>query len=147
MPSTLDAPTITLERAPTRHRASLDFALPLEPVPSHLTHISRRSLHAHFDQNDEECEGDGEGGKEECVREDGPVVDIEHAPVEDDPREWSGGKKNFVLALIIVAVVSSVLVVGSVVGGQGVVRGGWGVPLSVPLSVPRTQSTSGGHSL
>lgn len=34
------------------------------------------------------------------------VIDIEHVPVEDDPRMWSGVKKNTVLFMIIMALVS-----------------------------------------
>ena len=33
------------------------------------------------------------------------LVDIEHAPCDDDPREWSKGKKNLVLGMMIVSVV------------------------------------------
>jgi hypothetical protein len=34
------------------------------------------------------------------------VVDIEHVPVDDDPREWSNLKKNLVLTMMTIAVVS-----------------------------------------
>jgi hypothetical protein len=34
-----------------------------------------------------------------------PVLDIEHMPCDDDPREWSPRKKNFVLAIMTIAVV------------------------------------------
>lgn len=35
-----------------------------------------------------------------------PPRDIEHTPVEDDPRLWGAGKKRFVLGLMSIAVVS-----------------------------------------
>jgi len=35
-----------------------------------------------------------------------PVVDIEHVPCDDDPREWSSRKKHLVLAMMTIAVVS-----------------------------------------
>ena len=35
-----------------------------------------------------------------------PVIDIEHVPCDDDPREWSRRKKNAVLAMMTIAVVS-----------------------------------------
>jgi hypothetical protein len=34
------------------------------------------------------------------------VVDIEHVPVDDDPREWSDLKKNLVLTMMTISVVS-----------------------------------------
>lgn len=37
-----------------------------------------------------------------------PVVDIEHVPCDDDPREWSDRKKSMVLAMMTIAVVSVV---------------------------------------
>ena len=33
------------------------------------------------------------------------VVDIEHVPVDDDPREWSNLKKNLVLTMMTISVV------------------------------------------
>jgi hypothetical protein len=32
-------------------------------------------------------------------------VDIEHVPVDDDPREWSNLKKNLVLTMMTISVV------------------------------------------
>jgi hypothetical protein len=37
------------------------------------------------------------------------VVDIEHVPVDDDPREWSNLKKNLVLTMMTISVVRSLL--------------------------------------
>lgn len=34
-----------------------------------------------------------------------PVIDIEHVPVDDDPRDWPDSKKNFVMVLLTVSVV------------------------------------------
>ena len=41
------------------------------------------------------------------------VVDIEHVPVDDDPREWSDRKKNFVLGLLTISVVSIRMLTGA----------------------------------
>jgi hypothetical protein len=38
-----------------------------------------------------------------------PVLDIEHVPVDDDPREWSKTKKNLVLGMMTISVVSTFL--------------------------------------
>ncbi|CAK9781077.1 MFS general substrate transporter [Cutaneotrichosporon oleaginosum] len=90
-----------LVRAPLRERRSPEplykdiEPIPLEPIPSHFTHMSRHSLHCHF-----EPEADAERR---------PVVDIEHAPVDDDPRAWSNRKKNFVLTLMTIAVVGPMI--------------------------------------
>ncbi len=46
-------------------------------------HERRTDLHAHFDSLPGEPE----------VASDVPVIDIEHVPVDDDPREWSDKKK------------------------------------------------------
>lgn len=86
--------SLDLEPVLSQSRRSNVEPSALEPIPSHHTHISRHSLHAHFEPESSEDEG---------ARE---VVDIEHAPVDDDPREWSTRKKNFVLGLMTVAVVS-----------------------------------------
>jgi hypothetical protein len=37
------------------------------------------------------------------------VVDIEHVPVIDDPREWSDLKKNLVLTMMTISVVSPII--------------------------------------
>lgn len=47
------------------------------------------------------------------------VLDIEHMPCDDDPREWSAKKKNFVLMIMTVAVVSDELKVIMVAGAKG----------------------------
>lgn len=36
------------------------------------------------------------------------VMDIEHVPVDDDPREWSDLKKNLVLTMMTISVVCSI---------------------------------------
>lgn len=51
-------------------------------------------------EQDHQMGGSGNGNKR-------GVVDIEHVPVDDDPREWSNGKKNFVLGLLTISVVST----------------------------------------
>lgn len=88
-----------LARAPSHQRRyssePIDLEpIPLEPIPSHFTHNSTHSLHCHFEAPEPAP---------------GPVVDIEHAPVDDDPRLWSNRKKNFVLGLMTVAVLGPMI--------------------------------------
>ena len=55
----------------------------------------------------EKSRGHGRGRSEDDAHGAGrPVIDIEHMPCEDDPREWSRKKKNLVLAMMTTAVVS-----------------------------------------
>ncbi|KAI9639325.1 major facilitator superfamily domain-containing protein [Dioszegia hungarica] len=38
-----------------------------------------------------------------------PVIDIEHVPVDDDPRDWPDSKKNFVMVLLTVSVLGPLI--------------------------------------
>lgn len=73
-------------------------------APSHQQYNSTlahtTSHHAHFDVPNE-------GDEDHHAPPQRSVVDIEHVPVDDDPREWSPRKKTFVLVLMSVAVVSA----------------------------------------
>lgn len=87
---------------------------PLSRGASHLsaalTHV--RSIdahpphHAHFDERPEGIHPEmGKAGELEH-RPPKSVVDIEHVPVDDDPREWSNTKKNLVLTMMTISVVN-----------------------------------------
>lgn len=80
------------EKRPSIDSSDSDHGLPLQPVISH---------HAHFDIPPAEAKDRVDN------RDRLPVIDIEHAPVDDDPREWSNRKKTVVLYLMSFAVVSS----------------------------------------
>lgn len=54
-------------------------------------------------QEHEDDSGPGDADVEGSGR---PVLDIEHMPCDDDPREWSVRRKNFVLMIMTIAVVS-----------------------------------------
>ncbi|KAJ9107473.1 hypothetical protein QFC21_000926 [Naganishia friedmannii] len=76
---------------------------------NHLGHGSTHPLsapsaahHAHFDLPPGEPKDTDESLPV-------PVIDIEHAPVEDDPREWSDRKKTLILAMIAIASISPTL--------------------------------------
>lgn len=88
----------SLVRAPSHQWAANDLA-PLRSIRSHVSH------HAHFatDPTQEDDQDDDEERESPPAR---PVVDIEHVPVDDDPREWSDKKKGLVMALMTAAVVS-----------------------------------------
>lgn len=79
------------EKRPSLSSGEPDDALTLQPVISH---------HAHFDVPPAEAKDRVDN------RDRLPVIDIEHAPVDDDPREWSNRKKTIVLYLMSFAVVS-----------------------------------------
>jgi len=72
----------------------------LERVKSIRSHVSQASHHAHFAPEPEIPHSRPPSPPAT------PAVDIEHVPVDDDPREWSNRKKNLVLALMTAAVVS-----------------------------------------
>ena len=58
-----------------------------------------------------------------------PVIDIEHVPCDDDPREWSYRKKHIVLAMMTIAVVSvtaAIVMLGKVLNCNGSKEGGPG---------------------
>lgn len=62
----------------------------------------------HDDSAGSEKARDGRVGSEDGAHGAGrPVIDIEHMPCDDDPREWSRKKKNLVLAMMTTAVVSA----------------------------------------
>jgi hypothetical protein len=84
-------------------------APPSPPLVENEKSVSGRSdgdsrdapvLKHHGGRVSEEDEGEGEGGGVQR-----PVLDIEHMPCDDDPREWPRRKKNWVLGLMTVAVV------------------------------------------
>lgn len=85
----------SLVRAPSHQPYSGD----LEPLKSIRSHVSQRSQHAHFDLPEDNEEPHAPSPPP-------PAFDIEHVPVDDDPREWSNRKKNLVMALMTAAVVS-----------------------------------------
>jgi len=60
-----------------------------------------RSAHGHGHGSS----GAGRGSEDEPHGAGRPVIDIEHMPCDDDPREWSRKKKNLVLAMMTTAVV------------------------------------------
>jgi hypothetical protein len=76
------------------HHAHFDLSGPDEEMTEKHEPRHRGTDHA----QDHQMGGRGNGVKK-------GVVDIEHVPVNDDPREWSNGKKNFVLALLTISVV------------------------------------------
>lgn len=98
--------------APTLEEPGTD---PLIPIRSN-THPHPPPHHAHFEvPNTRPSTEEGPA----------PVVDIEHVPVEDDPREWGDRKKSMVLGMMTLAVVRLTLVFSpgilclvAVVGGK-----------------------------
>ncbi|KAJ9110434.1 hypothetical protein QFC19_001560 [Naganishia cerealis] len=85
----------------TSHHIKHSTANGLEISPRHPPAASD-AHHAHFDLPPGEP-------KETDESLPLPVVDIEHAPVEDDPREWSNRKKTLILAMISIASISPTL--------------------------------------
>ncbi|WOO80705.1 Quinidine resistance protein 3 [Vanrija pseudolonga] len=75
-------------------------------APSHQPHSSTlvhtTSHHAHFDVPNE-------GDEDHHNPPQRSVIDIEHVPVDDDPRAWSSRKKTFVLVLMSVAVLGPMI--------------------------------------
>lgn len=91
---------------------------PLERKSSRLARLAlTRSTdahpphHAHFDMEEGGPDSGSDTPHHEPHHRTGsparhkPVIDIEHVPVDDDPRDWSDGKKNFVMVLLTVSVV------------------------------------------
>jgi hypothetical protein len=68
--------------------------------------------HAHFDDQ-------AESRSIHSVHPDLPVFDIEHTPVDNDPREWSVRKKHVILVMMSVACVSRLYVEGEQVEEAG----------------------------
>lgn len=54
--------------------------------------------------------GGGDHGK--------PVIDIEHVPVDDDPRDWSNTKKNIVLMMLTISVVRPRVIAATLSGAD-----------------------------
>lgn len=96
---------VALDRRPSRLTSALTHVQSTEAHPPH---------HAHFNEHPEthtngqetlpphvpETKGSQQQNKTKSV------VDIEHVPVDDDPREWSNLKKNLVLTMMTISVVS-----------------------------------------
>jgi hypothetical protein len=119
LPQTIPGPgAVPLSRRSSRLTSALTHAKSIDAHPPH---------HAHFDESPEVAieagpsrsrsnsssrvrvpvdnvigdGGDLEKGKVKAKS----VVDIEHVPVDDDPREWSNLKKNLVLTMMTISVV------------------------------------------
>jgi hypothetical protein len=111
---------VPLSRRPSRITSALTHAKSIDTHPPH-------HAHAHFDETTEDHHigeakagpsrspshrgsGHGPGDVDEISPNGGGgvkgVVDIEHVPVDDDPREWSDLKKNLVLTMMTISVVS-----------------------------------------
>ena len=89
-----------LERRPSRLTSALAHVKSIEQYPPPANR-------AHFEDDDEDEQGSQSATASVTA---GPppkalVVDIEHVPVDNDPREWSTTKKNIVLAMMTIAVV------------------------------------------
>lgn len=104
-----DDPYDRREKRPSLDSSDNGHGLPLQPVISH---------HAHFDIPPAEAKDRVDN------RNRLPVIDIEHAPVDDDPREWSNRKKTVVLYLMSFAVVSHSRPWRCGVWGEAPLRGG-----------------------
>jgi hypothetical protein len=101
---------VPLSRRPSRLSNALTHAKSIDTHPPHN--------HAHFAEEGgvgdvPEIEREKEIRVPHTQEEPGPaapaptsVVDIEHVPVDDDPREWSDLKKNLVLTMMTISVVS-----------------------------------------
>ena len=98
---------VSLDRRPSRLTSALTHVQSIEAHPPH---------HAHFDEHPEtETHTNGqetlpphvpETTESQRQNKTKSVVDIEHVPVDDDPREWSNLKKNLVLTMMTISVVS-----------------------------------------
>ena len=117
LPQTIPGPgAVPLSRRSSRLTSALTHAKSIDAHPPH---------HAHFDESPEveivagpsrsrsnsssrvpvdNVNGDG-GDLEKGKVKAKSVVDIEHVPVDDDPREWSSLKKNLVLTMMTISVV------------------------------------------
>ncbi|EIW70508.1 hypothetical protein TREMEDRAFT_28934 [Tremella mesenterica DSM 1558] len=94
-----DEGPIQLERRPSRLTAA-------------LTHVRSTEVYPPQGKSEDEETPSGEmdeSAEEKKVKEVVQVIDIEHVPVEDDPREWSDRKKNFVLGLMTMAVLGPLI--------------------------------------
>ena len=114
--SRMESVTRQTSRA-SRIGAALSHVQSAEAYPPPQPH-SQAHHHAHFEDDEDEQEKEdkyGAGVNEvpgdgtQAKREGGggvPTLDIEHAACDDDPREWSAAKKNWVLSIITIALVS-----------------------------------------
>jgi hypothetical protein len=100
-------PPASADAAPLERRTSRLAGLALtRTTDAHPPH------HAHFDVAERpDSDSPTPSLRHEPHHRDGlsrkhqPVIDIEHVPVDNDPRDWSDGKKNFVMVLLTVSVV------------------------------------------
>lgn len=117
LPQTAPGP-VPLSRRSSRLTSALTHAKSIDTHPPH---------HAHFDESPEveiqagpsrsrsnsasgSASGPRRNSNSDADLEKGEVktksvVDIEHVPVDDDPREWSNLKKNLVLTMMTISVV------------------------------------------
>jgi len=119
LPQTIPGPgAVPLSRRSSRLTSALTHAKSIDAHPPH---------HAHFDESPEveiqagpsrsRSNSNSNSGSHSRARVDleknekgvkaKSVVDIEHVPVDDDPREWSNLKKNLVLTMMTISVVCS----------------------------------------
>lgn len=112
----VDAP---IEESLVRAVSHQPYSLDLAPLQSIRSHVSRVSQHAHFiepeldrakhsrsDSADATVAPSDDGTNTDTQNEPRTAFDIEHVPVDDDPRDWSPRKKSLVMALMTAAVVS-----------------------------------------
>jgi hypothetical protein len=117
LPQTVPGPgAVPLSRRSSRLTSALTHAKSIDAHPPH---------HAHFDESPEveieagpsRSRSNSNSGshsrapvdleKNEKGVKTKSVIDIEHVPVDDDPREWSNLKKNLVLTMMTISVVCS----------------------------------------
>jgi hypothetical protein len=118
-------PAVPLSRRSSRLTSALTHAKSIDTHPPHHHH------HAHFDESAEgqvamagpsRSRSGSPSGSRAALRTDvdlekaektipvpKSVVDIEHVPVDDDPREWSDLKKNLVLTMMTISVVCHII--------------------------------------
>jgi len=119
-PAPPPAPAVPLSRRSSRLTSALTHAKSIDTHPPHHHH------HAHFDESAEVAQAGPSRSRSnsasrvaintdidvEKAEKTPPipksVVDIEHVPVDDDPREWSDLKKNLVLTMMTISVVCSI---------------------------------------
>ncbi len=97
--ATITRPPPRLDRLPSHSEDTLvnDSSLPRSGTSHHGA-----DHHAHFDLPE---------GEAADTHHDVPVFDIEHTPVDDDPREWKDNKKTMVLLMMSLACVSTTLLI------------------------------------
>lgn len=90
-------PNEPLSRRPSRMTAALTHVRSIDAHPPH---------HHHPEESDHHGDDTADHTRPVPASTPKPVVDIEHVPVDDDPREWSNLKKNLVLTMMTISVVS-----------------------------------------